>query len=187
MKIRQGFVSNSSSSSFIVKFKKDFFDHDKEFEKLEPGNQILSEDKIKLLKKVGFKETYIRDPFYADFLSFDDKKIFSKKDMNFYLFFFMSCNHEDGLQFMVANNIPFRASVHYGNYLYSYEKDSKYIYVLPNIGGIMASRPMEMLKEEIEYLKERKMIPYKKIKKIEFLKHYNEKDALFTMTGKEKI
>lgn len=99
MKIRYGFVSNSSSSSFVVTYRKprDWL------EKLPP--QLSIEDEEKLLER-GFRRIG------------DDKETISYK-------YDVLCNESDVMEFLLREKIPFEAECHYGHYhvFYNREKD----------------------------------------------------------------
>ena len=126
MKIRNGFVSNSSSSSFIVQIKKMW--------KEEKDNTIATEEDIKKLKKYGFKKTKVRSPFnYKDCKKHKCVKNEEKHYMGYYLF----CNQDEVAEFLIKNNIPFKASIHYDQKLFLYNRDDDNILIAQNPGHII--------------------------------------------------
>ena len=65
MKIRQGFVSNSSSSSFVVKYKTYCWSGDvnKEYE----PKLLLSNQQFERLQKFGFKLSRTKNPSFVEY------------------------------------------------------------------------------------------------------------------------
>jgi len=117
MKIRNGFVSNSSSSSFIVSVK--HFKTDK---------MILSfEDQEKLLD-FGFKFT---DCLSINHYCYEEDK---ESEENYALGISMNCNQDEVISFLLKNNIPFCASIHYNHRMMFYQKDEEHVLVLNNFG-----------------------------------------------------
>lgn len=167
MKIRDGFVSNSSTSSFVVKTKPTEYDKVSHKEK---DIFILSEEKIKLLKKYGFAPIRRDDPFNMDFRSP------SNSTNDTLLGYLVTCNYEFIAEFLVANDIPFKASIHYDHHLYSYDPRDEFIYILHNF-GLQHFRDPKCLKKDTT------LKPFEKISKKEFLKNYNEKDSIEFMKG----
>jgi hypothetical protein len=146
MKIRNGFVSNSSSSSFLVKIKSD------EMEKifLESNKTFLSKENMKLLKQYHFQETNCNDAFLLENVdSFDSKKDLQSEKS--YLYYNIVCNQDYVMSLLVKNNIPFTAAIHYGHELAVFEKDSEMVYFFKNFGRIFHS--YDSIKENIEEIK----------------------------------
>ncbi len=121
MKIRNGFVSNSSSSSFIVKIQKDeFLDSDKE-----KIPMLANEKSIALLEGYGFERTSTNSP-----LSWKKRDVEPEYEgEGVYMYYNVSCNEDEVLVFLMENNIPFKASCRYDHYYVTMKKDAKmYIY-----------------------------------------------------------
>lgn len=121
MKIREGFVSNSSTASFLVKHK-EFFGTEHE--------SLLSKKEISFIEKLGFYKTYASYPDQID--DTDSSKI---KEDDYYNFgYFIICNEHEILEELIKNKIPFIANCHYDQYTVVYERDSKYVDVFINAG-----------------------------------------------------
>lgn len=192
MKIRIGFVSNSSTASFVIKTRPTKWDLMMAKSKFEGHRDVLvlPSEKIKLLKKCGFVPTKISNPFQKE-LSCDIVEIGEppEKDTedDTLLGYWVSSNHREILEFLVAHDIPFKASVHYSHHLYSYDPRDGHIYILPNLGIEYFNDPRE-IEEEINgdgdcFHKDRwdNFKPFEKISKKEFLKYYDEKESLELM------
>ena len=110
MKIRNGFVSNSSSSSFIIQIKECRVLDDTD------DTMVADEKSISILTEYGFIDTCRRSPFSEmPHDCFDEQK---------YMYYKVSCNEEAVMAFLFKNNIPFKASCHYGHYFVQFKKDS---------------------------------------------------------------
>lgn len=171
-----GWTSNSSTASFLVKIKPDWADracHPDDG----PNTFVLPEKKVELLKKCGFKPTKRNSPFRFKYPFDGDKEPI--EDVT-YLAYTMVCNQDFVLQFLVAHDIPFTASVHYDHHLYSYEAGDDYIYILNNFGMEYMFRPKE-IESEMKEREWRNFSPYEKMPKEAFLEGYNEKESLQMM------
>ncbi len=112
MKIRTGFISNSSSSSFIVSSKN------------------LSKEIIDKLLAYGFDWTaYITA---SDFAGYPDIK--HEKEENLGLL--VPINEDEVIEFLLKLNITFAASTHYGHRACFYQKDTDYLIWCENPGLI---------------------------------------------------
>lgn len=133
MKIRNGFVSNSSSSSFIVKVD-DFNYNTKQKER------IITPEQEQFLVGNHWKYTHIRSPsslltianYENGILDCDPKD----GDANFFganLGYWVTCNEDEVIDMLTKERIPFTASCHYGHYTVIF--DGKEMYELQNYGN----------------------------------------------------
>jgi hypothetical protein len=169
VKVRTGFVSNSSASSFVVQTKKEEYDilQIKDFKE-------LPAEKIELLKNSGFVPIKDRNPFNMSCFG----QLKANTDDDTFLGYSIVCQQDEVMQFLVANNIPFRASIHYNDYLYSYDMDDDFICVLHNYGLSHWQFPKEVFNEEENWVENE---PFRKINKADFLRDYDEESSLKTM------
>lgn len=129
MKIRNGFVSNSSSSSFVVRYKDSNFSAPKE-----PKNFLLSKELLKKLKKFGFKYSNISNPYFVG-TSLAQKHLTLKsfeKWEDIYLIYDVTCNQNDVIYFLLSNKIPFVALCHYEEEIVVWDGKSDHFYKMLN-------------------------------------------------------
>jgi len=180
MKLRAGFVSNSSTASFVVKTKPTKWD--KLFTIPEKYDSLpsLSPEKIELLKQIGFVSVEEENPFIKELTIDIQENIKSETSDDTLLGYWVGCNEMYILQFLVANDISFQAATHYSHYLYSYNAGDSRVYRLRNFGIEYLNRANQ-LKEKMENPEEHKwdnFSPIKVFDKKEFLEDYNEEEAL---------
>jgi len=110
MKTRKSFVSNSSSSSFVIQVKEDW---------LEAGrttnlqNLINSEQRATLIE-YGFEYIHTRCPDQIEHGGNDIDPDDSEYPF-IYMYKSVGCNQDDIAKLLIDLDIPFRASVHYGH------------------------------------------------------------------------
>jgi len=135
MKTRNGFVSNSSSSSFVVKY------YDKPHGKSRQYH--LDKSEISKLKKNGFKSTW-RPTAHSYYMwgAMDEEEKKDEKQIDALADFLciglgksVTCNQDDEIEFLLKNNISFIACCHYGDYHVFYKKNSKYFFKVKNVGN----------------------------------------------------
>ena len=146
MKVRNGFVSNSSSSSFVVVYRVAFRDK-------ECG---VSNEMVEKLLNFGFKwrrgypNSMIFDNNYNP-RNFPD----SVEDFDEYeyinLYHDVICNQDEVSDFLFENKIPFIASMHNDEELWVY-KGGDYYEVIQNFA-------IQFLQNDVDFKEE----PYKKI------------------------
>lgn len=144
MKIREGFVSNSSTASFIVKYY-EFFSKDKK--------PLLTKAVVNKLVKFGFWKSWASYPEQVNYTEHKEKPI---EDDNFISYVFENiCNELDTIEWLVKHNIPFEADCHYGQYTLTFEKDATIVKVYKNLGklalmhGIIKNPKKEKCYDEI--------------------------------------
>ena len=123
MKIRNGFISNSSSSSFLVKREKrrwvPYPGEESTGRVKEVFDIILSPEQEMALENFGF--TKEKDWCYEDHIEYTYE---------------ISCNQDCIAKFLVKNKIPFTASVHYGHENWFWDGKHEHIICFINHGAI---------------------------------------------------
>lgn len=127
MKIRNGFVSNSSSSSFIVPARIYDMDSDK-------WNSLLTQEEIKKLEEYGFKWIKTDDPFQTYYCGIDNSLAITEEEKSA-LAFDIGVNQEDVAYFLTRElNVSFEAAVHYAHWYWTYLRGGTNIECIPNHG-----------------------------------------------------
>lgn len=133
MKIRTSFVSNSSSSSFVVKYKTYCWIAEQQ-EGYEP-NLLLTNQQFERIQKFGFKLSRTKNPSFVEYEN--PKKPMTLGDFDKWediqLTYYLSCNQNDVIYFLLVNKIPFVALCHYDQEFVVYDGKSKYFYEYANI------------------------------------------------------
>ena len=157
MKIRTGFVSNSSSSSFVVHKMNQRFDSGKRIQ-----SSQLTPTQEKALEEFGFIKTYINSTYAVPFTRKDwdkEQKRFQRefnrrvpkgKNSEFaeqarqeYTWAYsLICNQDDVLNFLIEQKIPFEALVHYEHESYFYEPDKDSLVIAQNFGNQFSMHPV---------------------------------------------
>ena len=132
MKIRNGFVSNSSSSSFVVRANKSTYDKDGKFKCYV---STITNEQRKALKKFGFCKTNAYSPQGVEWLLEEERKN-NELGKNYNYGYCITCNQDDVTKFLLENQIPFIADIHYGHTTLIF--DGKTVEEAVNYGTIMA-------------------------------------------------
>jgi Zn ribbon nucleic-acid-binding protein len=152
MKTRNGLVSNSSSSSFIVHYINSWCEL--KFKNI----KLLTKEQESILKKNGYKLCECAHPSHIEYNTDGLRWITNKKQLSkSYAAGYaksVTCNQNDEIYFLVKNNIPFIASVHYGHETYLYPKDSKYIFVFHNRGSVAETYHQQYTEDKLSKLVE---------------------------------
>ena len=156
MKIRSNFVSNSSSSSFVVIVREnEFNDRSRKF--------LISDKEIKKLIKFGFK--YMKG--YSKALIIKPEQFVKSidefcKEESINLYKDCLCNQEDISDFLFKNKIPFIASIHNDDELWVYKGENYYEVIQNYMSQYLMNSGSEILeKAMIEEIKNSK--PYRKV------------------------
>jgi len=133
MKTRSGFVSNSSSSSFVVRR----VDLHTDAKTTTPKQDLA-------LEGFGFRKTIAHSPHQVP--TFYDKKAWKEEaswmrrkyyKTGFNYGYEITCNQDEVITFLIENRISFVASCHYGHESIVYKGEENVIYIGQNYGAIM--------------------------------------------------
>lgn len=139
MKIRIGFVSNSSSSSFIVRVPTE--DDESGWRKgLYKPSELVTEADIKKVLKYGFRPTKYHTPSQLEMDSSSLQESMANSEAakvtkeTEQLGYCVSCNEDEVIEFLVENNIPFTGSTHYGHRSVFFKRGDKTLLWMDNLG-----------------------------------------------------
>jgi len=145
MKIRTCFVSNSSSSSFIVIGTT--YDG--------KAKSLLNAKQLEILKNMGFKPTSY--PFASKIILMSEVE--EGNDWKFEVV----CNQDDVIEELIKAKIPFQACCHYGREHIFWDGKSSWVIEAKNFGvaleGIAEKFMSFMVKEEIQTVPPIRRIP----------------------------
>jgi hypothetical protein len=113
------FVSNSSTSSFIIHF----LDHSKK-----GIIKLLTDNQLNKLIEFGFEKTYAHHPYqYKIGESVHVEKDLKKDSTRCYNYgYSVICNQDIVLNFLFKHKIPFTANIHYDQYTIIYNGGKTY-------------------------------------------------------------
>lgn len=144
MKIRIGFISNSSSSSFVVPIRKIEIIN-------RGGNLVISIDKLKKLLEYGFKPTVYSTPSMLENSSMCMKSIEVLPLENAEaLAYQVTCNELDVIATLLRLDVSFQASCHYGHESVFHKAGSKDVWFIHNPGVEYEMYGLESLQEDIQ-------------------------------------
>ena len=160
-----GFVSNSSSSSFVV-VNKDFLSSNNK-------DSLTKEEKLKLIN-FGFQITDAAIPLHILIDGMNNggmKDVLIEKDSllnDCYYGYYVDCNQIDVSCFLLKNNISYKAVTHYGDDTEVFNKDDKYFHILHNFSSCLLGKKIN--REEVKRHKKVTRIDVKK-----FLKMFDDR------------
>jgi len=126
MKTRTSFVSNSSSSSFVVVVKDPLY--------REPHPSITPE-KVELLLSEGWIPSNSPYPMKIEWNGIEAPDGKHKEDY-LYLAYCVICNEDEIIEFLLKNEIPFIATTHYGHQVVDYDPITDTIVEFQNYGAV---------------------------------------------------
>jgi hypothetical protein len=127
MKIRKGFISNSSSSSFVVEVEK--WDW-----KEKTLTRVLSRELEDFLQENGFIPSSEGYPARVEHSYFDGEKLPKPNFHSHFLVCKVTCNEEEVIELLVEHGISFRAHTQYGTESLWYKCGWDHVLVVPNPG-----------------------------------------------------
>ena len=151
MKIRNGHVSNSSTSSFIV-LNYDMWNNS--------TDSILTPEQLEILKSLGFKRTWTNNPHQID-TCYGEIDV-DETGQNLALHWLI--NHDEIFKPLIEAGIPFQGTQHYGHWSTFYDGVSEYVLFIKNVGqevtlrGTVEDVEKEVLQSIIQGLMKRDSI-----------------------------
>ena len=171
MKIRNGFVSNSSSSSFLIEIReRKYKDSGKKkrvrypkgvkingrnsftMPRMDPISTplLITKKQLRALLKRGYK---FCEHTYAGRIEEGIKPKEMNPDLATHMYFQVVCNEANEVEFLVKHGIPFEASTHYGHYSVFYRKGNDSVFIARNLGRYIetykSSLPFKMFEDSI--------------------------------------
>lgn len=158
MKTRNGFVSNSSSSSFVVPRYNGPWD--------KKPVKCLTRSQERLLERHGF----IMDLcFYPDQVpdTYESVPEFIKKEQPFVNWVkSVTCNQDDELQFLISKHISFVSDIHYQHYTMIYDGKTDDLLIAQNFGKQAQMAGSDQINFDSD------TPPIQKMKGVEYLKKH---------------
>lgn len=180
MKVRTGFVSNSSASSFVVSLFDSW---------IKDKTRLISEETEKLLLEKGFKYTIysevgiqMRDSSDEEWGKDEPLWKIADEDGEFEMLatnlgFWVPCNEDWIYRWLIDNKIPFKSVRHYSHFMLAWDGKEDFVVEMTNWGLSRSEKVWEdgeFKMENIEKMTE-DMRPL--VKKIP-LTHWTEDDFL---------
>ena len=133
MKVRNGFVSNSSSSSFVVKLKEDWVDA--RVKNHTTPETLLTPEQVSVLESMQFQYCAHTYASRVEQLNRDDECLEAQdKTTAPMMALSICCNQDEFIEALVRNEIPFTAACHYGHETVVWRAGDEFVYVLHNAG-----------------------------------------------------
>lgn len=169
VKIRTGFVSNSSSSSFVVPIKttslKSMLGQDE--------TTLLDTNMVAKLLSLGF--VYSKFPYPMDNYVLGPSKYTSSKPTNS-LAIDVVCNQDEIIAQLVKLNVSFKGVCHYGHESVFFKAGDKKVTIVPNYGQSYEMYHWDPVKGQTNYVNDFGFKDLKKsIRKIP-IKEYSRED-----------
>lgn len=135
MKTRNGFVSNSSSSSFVVE----------RYDRHEKGSpKLTTTAQDRYLKRHGFR---LEIAYYPDQVGYPTHIPVAPKDKKFANWVrYVSCNQEDEIFLLLRCRISFDADIHYGHRSMAYDGKTDVLIIAQNFGKQMQMSGTDKMK-----------------------------------------
>lgn len=145
MKIRDGFVSNSSSSSFVVHVREAKYKDNGKKKRYKVGNKtitmprmdrvtsplLITKKQLKTLIKYGFK---FGDYLYASRIEEGVQPDKVNEELATDMYYQVTCNEAEVVEFLVKHDIPFEAATHYGHYNVFFRPGEDKVWIARNLG-----------------------------------------------------